>query len=455
MKKATLILTGLLINLTVFAQQTWTRMDTNHPGHTVMDFSFLQDFAWYHLDGSNAAIKGIYKSTDDGQNWTRYPLPASPGGPFDVFKHIHYFNSDEAIITYYDMNTQRNEFYHTADGGASQVFLSDTIFTDYINSGLVAPSPCETFGLTMVDENFGYCYTFATHVPTDELTYLITVTNDGGTTWKDISMVYNGVGGAMRQIQFIDNQTGFLSIDLNPGSEVVLKTEDGGDTWDPIYTGSYPKPLVHFIDANEGYVSQESPTGFSELLKTEDGGDTWSTVFDNTLDFHVVHYDYMAPIKYSTEIKFSDNNNGVFSARANSGYIIARTSDAGLTWDVDSISTTNGELSITQMQLFGNSGSRGIHSGGLYGEGSSTFESVGIVEVESNSNNLKLFPNPNNGQFSIESQNETIGKIYDCTGRLIETVSLSEGINQINLGDNQGVYYLHSDQAIIKFILVK
>ena len=455
MKKITLfILVGFIANTNLFSQKVWTRIDTNYPGHTIKEFKFLPSFAWYYLDGSNAAIKGIYKSTNDGQSWTRSPLPVSVGGAFDVFKHIHYFDKDEAIIVYYDMQSKRNEFNHTANDGVNQTLLSDTIFSDYKNSGNVAPSPCETSGLMMVDKNFGYGFTFATHVPTSKLTFLITVTRDGCKTWEDISMVFNGGGGAMRQIQFIDPQTGFLSMNLNNGpGESVLKTTDGGTTWDTIYVSSYPKPLVHFINANEGYVSQESPTGFSKLIKTTDGGLNWSTVFDNTKQFHIKHYDYMSTMKYSTEISFADQNNGVFSGRANSGYIIARTSDGGTTWEVDSIVTTQGEQPITKMQLFSNGGSRGIHYGGLYGEGDVAFTNTVVFKVEKDSDFLRLYPNPNNGFFTLESQKEGNGNVYDMTGKLIKSISFSKGINQIKLNEVQGVYYFQTEEATIKFFI--
>ena len=57
-------------------------------------------------------------------------------------------------------------------------------------------------------------------------------------------------------------------------------------------------------------------------------------------------------------------------------------------------------------------------------------------------NEFNLFPNPNNGNFTIELYNNlNYVAIYDLKGQLIFSQKLPKGTHSINL-DNSGFYYL-------------
>src|SRR5262249_59124860 len=58
------------------------------------------------------------------------------------------------------------------------------------------------------------------------------------------------------------------------GDGVILRTDDGGQTWMPQFSGTLNALInVTFVDANTGWVVIEN---FSSILRTIDGGEHWT-----------------------------------------------------------------------------------------------------------------------------------------------------------------------------------
>ena len=108
-------------------------------------------------------------------------------------------------------------------------------------------------------------------------------TEDGGNTWQ----VVKGVLQNFRRVntmQFISRKEGWLGV----GAAEMLHTTDGGLTWERQRTGMNENPIVdlHFINGLEGWaVLRERLDGGAReggvILHTTDGGDYWK-VLDNT-----------------------------------------------------------------------------------------------------------------------------------------------------------------------------
>lgn len=70
------------------------------------------------------------------------------------------------------------------------------------------------------------------------------------------------------------------------------------------------------------------------------------------------------------------------------------------------------------------------------------FHPTGIAD-SSRDPDWTIYPNPNNGQFTIQSISAGNYHIYNISGALIKQMSLESGEHQISLGDlNNGVYYI-------------
>jgi photosystem II stability/assembly factor-like uncharacterized protein len=75
-------------------------------------------------------------------------------------------------------------------------------------------------------------------------------------------------------LYFINPDTGFVG-----GNNVILKTNDGGNTWLNLSCPVYIKSM-HFFDINHGCI-----VGNGKLLKTTDGGNTWNYMHSETTNY--------------------------------------------------------------------------------------------------------------------------------------------------------------------------
>jgi hypothetical protein len=85
---------------------------------------------------------------------------------------------------------------------------------------------------------------------------------------------------------------------------------------------------------------------------------------------------------------------------------------------------------------------------------------TGIATVNANMENLSVYPNPNNGEFTIELNNghsKTI-EVMDVTGRTIVANSTDKGVINVNISQlANGIYYVKvkSDNAVEVLKVVK
>jgi photosystem II stability/assembly factor-like uncharacterized protein len=167
---------------------------------------------------------------------------------------------------------------------------------------------------------------------------IILKTIDGGLNWSKLSfdsLVFN-------KILMINALSGFAVgaimkdniNDINPGknllSSLILRTSDGGNTWNKCYTNYINKGTIksiHFYNESMGYAVGDSFT----ILKTTNGGNTWQQTNGN-LDYNV----YSKTTSLS-DVYFLNNNTGwvVGSHNVNPRMmgIILKTTDGGNTWD--------------------------------------------------------------------------------------------------------------------------
>lgn len=92
------------------------------------------------------------------------------------------------------------------------------------------------------------------------------------------------------------------------------------------------------------------------------------------------------------------------------------------------------------------------------GSDTSLCASITTIGLEENAfDQITLYPNPNNGSFSIEISENWVGKqakIYDMQGRLLEVLMLEKKNNQIEVTNfTRGAYWLKIDDAVpVKWI---
>jgi photosystem II stability/assembly factor-like uncharacterized protein len=162
---------------------------------------------------------------------------------------------------------------------------------------------------------------------------------------------------ALNSIFFPTANTGYaVGYDYNSSVGIIIKTIDGGDTWDTLSSGTVAQlNSVYFPDTNTGYVvggAGDWENGAGIILKTIDGGKTWNTLWSDTSSL-------------LNSVFFTDVATGYAVGYDFNSYVgkIIKTIDGGATWDTLSRGTDD------LRQVFFADVNTGYATGGRYYNG--------------------------------------------------------------------------------------
>lgn len=137
----------------------------------------------------------------------------------------------------------------------------------------------------------------------------------------------NHMGWGFCDLHFFDADTGYvIGIGISGNASVLLKTVDGGQTWDSIiFSGNYAFKAIDFPCRDTGYIAFSN--SYVNVLRTIDGGTSWQQI-SNNINIGNTQMD----------IDFYESKTGVLSL----GGYCWKTTDAGISWDL--ITTHPGAL---------------------------------------------------------------------------------------------------------------
>ncbi|MEY2923729.1 MAG: hypothetical protein RLZZ337_269 [Bacteroidota bacterium] len=149
------------------------------------------------------------------------------------------------------------------------------------------------------------------------------VCSDNGAVFKTINRgdswvsVRTEAKEGLACVHFLSENIGFVSSGFYNGYGAIYKTENAGNTWTKL---NVPKNCtgggMWFVNENVGlYTCADSLYGESRILRTSDGGNTWDNVATN--------------IGWISYFSFADSLNGY--ATVNNGTVL-KTSNGGLSW---------------------------------------------------------------------------------------------------------------------------
>ncbi len=158
---------------------------------------------------------------------------------------------------------------------------------------------------------------------------------DGGSTWKTLE---TNTTVPLYGIDFVNNNIGFVvggksscgGTGCIPIGAVMLKTMDGGDSWEKVTLNLNDKialKSIHFINDSIGFA-----IGISSILTTRDGGNSWEQKIIKNLGGTM------------QKIDFNGTQNGMIIC--NGGKIIS-TMDGGNSWKINSTISVSGSVSIS------------------------------------------------------------------------------------------------------------
>lgn len=208
------------------------------------------------LNGWAAGEGNIYKTDNGGNTWTqRYQITSAGYIPRENYEFI---NNEVGYFIYI------SRIYKTTDGGFNWFQPSSKYF----------------YGFSFIDEFVGWA------IGQDGIYKTI----DGGTNW---SLLFKREVTFYEYINFIDVNNGWLS----PGDGSLMRTTDGGVNWSVKYNNeNYSIGQTFFINKETGWVSASDINYNDYLLKTIDGGNSWDEYNPSGIDL--------------SSIFFIDSNNG-------------------------------------------------------------------------------------------------------------------------------------------------
>lgn len=149
-------------------------------------------------------------------------------------------------------------------------------------AGNTLPSNFGVFGISVVDENVVWSVAFDRYlgnvIPLDHVSKVLKTT-DGGTTWEVID-VEEAKGRISFDIVGVNDSTAFITTqDYGNGSgRGIFKTTDGGETWIEIHNHTSGGVWLRFFNENDGVVINRQ-----SIATTEDGGSTWEIVSNTNI----------------------------------------------------------------------------------------------------------------------------------------------------------------------------
>ncbi|MDP4197117.1 MAG: YCF48-related protein [Bacteroidota bacterium] len=232
--------------------------------------------------GTVSSYAEILYTTDGGSQWKVMPHPfdSSPG-PFDAIYDVYFVSSDTGYIAY-------NSVYKTTDHGKNwkrQSGLQSVYRFMFLDS-------LHAWGIS---------------------NYNILSTNDG---WGRIDcQSHSATNNTLYSISAKDS----LNI-AACGGDGVIKTIDGGLTWTKAFNNISPD-IIYFRGINYCSNNQIWAVGNkSTIIHSKDDGLTWDKI--QLTDSLSILYD----------ISFLDNSTGYIVGKDDTGGVIYKTTDGGISW---------------------------------------------------------------------------------------------------------------------------
>ena len=464
-------------------------------GQGVYDLAYAidpSDFSKFYLGGVNT-----WSSVDSGLGWSpnnyRITGNGNPGVPV-----VH---SDKHWLAFHPLNNNYifecngGGVYYSNNGGVTwnditngiqnseiyRISVSATVQNDVI-CGLQDNGTKQYNSNSWSDVQGGdgfQCLIDYTNANIEYASYTygqISKSTDGGVSWN---VIVNNNGAGVNEhgnwvTPYVMHPTNHNT--LLVGKTQIYRTTDGGSTWSQLGTISDTNHLFIAI----AYASSNTQTiyacTFHELYVTTNGGGVWTLIGTNSNAMNNIAVDpnnsqrvWVTNAGYTnSHVSYSPDggttwydytgtlpnlpaNCIVYQTGSNDGLYIGTDvgvyyTNANLTdWipyntGLPNVLVTDLKISYNNNKLWAGTFGRGLWNSDLYSN------TTGVSSFNNNSY-VNLYPNPNNGNFTLAYQlSSSIGEfqIYDVVGRVVYNYSINsiEGTQNIDASSlSNGIYY--------------
>lgn len=389
-----LLVLAIIFSSNASAQKNWTIVSSTNNNADPIYFDVTHSSASnWHLCGENATV---LLSDNYGKTW----IDAKAGitSKTEQFNTIEFSSSNVGFLGGVTTSLQIGNYgvlYYTTDGGQSWTKYSTGSSLPRVN---------------------------AIHFPSLYRGYAVAGNKVLRTTSAGSSWSYNYTYGSidLYDIHFPDSLIGFACGEL--GS--IIRTEDGGESWQTVYWGSNDNDFysVHFLNKNVGFVCGVN----GSILRTDNGGNDW------------VEYNTGVSTDF-TSISFYNNSEGIIVGEHGD---ILYTNNGGNNFSYMQSPTTNHLLGVSmfsQNQAVAVGYRQSILKYGTLGVGNKKIEPLSETT-------LRLYPNPATKEVNIQlaqNENDVEVSIFDMTGKSLYSKTHNFQLKSITIPTDElkkGVY---------------
>ncbi len=418
-----------------------------------------KDTAWAPaFPNGEAAVGGIYKTTDGGVTWTKQETAKFEGD--DAFANVVYFWDNLNGFCMGDPNGGYFEIYTTKDGGDNWTRVDST---------KIPKAKQDEYGTV------GYfCVADDGTVFFNTTKGRILKSTDRGYSWKAIKTPLRGGN----KCAFSDENNGVL-IELEGGNVTnprTYYTKDGGATWKRVKSKNVFNSYIKYVQ-NSGrmYVSTGESGSNAGASYSVDGGKTWTKFAKQNgaacmyTDFWDISTGWLGKYSNSENDKLIEKYAGYRTLpdfkievtnkekREVSFTDITLSYDKSLVyeWDFGEDATpktanTGGEHNVK----YSKDGLKHIKLivNGLEIEKELTISTTAVNDIDSNEDIIRVYPNPSDNEVTInfgasKPTNNRYIQVYKITGQLVYVDKVSEADKKtIALSKfGKGVYIIRVD----------
>ncbi len=372
--------------------QEWKDIYQFNPAQTLNKLKFL-DAKTGFTAGSlyNGSTENIHITHDGGKTWSH----ASSG--YTAMRFMDIFIQDQTTIF---MSGNDGIIIRSKDGGKTWHTM---------NTG----TNQQLWGIHFINPDSGFAVgSYGT----------IIKTTNGGSDWEPVS---TGINNLFYDIFFTSKGIGFAS-----GSNVLLKTNDQGETWAPVSYFPFEAPAdwirsIEMVTDLIGYACAD----IGRIYKTTDGGDHWERLVSGTQEALF-------------DVDFVDESNGMVCGFNGT---ILKTNDGGQSW-TKMTNPIGNEIFYTVDMITKDLGYICTHTGHILKLDVSTAVESGIVD----NGLIFAYPNPCVDKVHLNLSSGTrydVSKmeLCDLTGKCKFIMGQWENDHELSLDvsmENNGLHFI-------------
>lgn len=283
MKRTFLLVSGLILSTLIFCQNKYYWQNPRPEGANLQGVFFINPFTgWMVGDGGT-----ILHTSDGGSSWV-----TQNSGVTKTLREAFFIDENIGWVV-----GNVNTILHTADGGLSW-------------DQQYAPNYPDLYSVSFINADTGWAFgSYKT----------ILGTTDGGQNWQLLSQGSSNDYFTYYEGVFLNSTDGWVvggNFMGNPGGK-IMHSNDGGITWQEVYSTNVSLNSISFPDPDTGYVCGNN----GRILKTTNGGQSWSVITTGLMQIDNLH------------VSFTDPEKGFLLLQGNGLYNVIRTSDGGMNWN--------------------------------------------------------------------------------------------------------------------------